>query len=114
MVGLVLKLAPRERVLINGVLIKNGNCRTRIVIHTRTNILCLKDIILPDDVNKSPLHQAIFYLQTILSCEGRQNRQRFAVMLAEVKRFLSLDPEITREWSRRFAQEEYYQIFKEM
>ena len=44
MSGLVLKLAPKERVLINGAVIENGDRRTRVAILTpNANILRLKD-----------------------------------------------------------------------
>ena len=44
MSGLVLKLAPNERVLINGAVIENGDRRTRLSIRTpHTHILRLAD-----------------------------------------------------------------------
>ena len=46
MSGLVLKLAPNERVLINGAVIENGDRRSRIAIRTpNANVLRLKDAI---------------------------------------------------------------------
>ena len=53
MSGLVLKLAPKERVLINGAVIENGDRRTRVSILTpNANILRLKDALHPDDAKK--------------------------------------------------------------
>jgi len=52
MSGLILKLAPNERVLINGAVIENGDRRTRIAVRTPdANILRLRDAIHPDDSN---------------------------------------------------------------
>ena len=44
MTGLVLKLGPHERILINGAVIENGDRRSRLNIVTpNANILRLKD-----------------------------------------------------------------------
>lgn len=40
MTGLVLKLAPKERVLINGAVIENGDRRSRLAIMTPMPISC--------------------------------------------------------------------------
>lgn len=67
MSGLVLKLAPSERVLINGAVIKNGERAARITICTPdTNILRLKDAIHPDKVN-TPISRVCYILQLVLS-----------------------------------------------
>jgi flagellar protein FlbT len=51
MSGLVLKLGPRERVLINGAVIENGDKRSRLSIMTpNANILRLRDAIHPGEV----------------------------------------------------------------
>ena len=50
MSGLVLKLAPNERILINGVVLENGDRRARISVKTpHANILRLRDAIHPGD-----------------------------------------------------------------
>ncbi len=54
MSGLVLKLAPHERVLINGAVIENGDKRSRLAIMTpNANILRLRDAIHPERGNNS-------------------------------------------------------------
>ncbi|MDH3264315.1 MAG: flagellar biosynthesis repressor FlbT, partial [Paracoccaceae bacterium] len=46
MSGLVLKLGPHERVLVNGAVIENGEKRSRLSIMTPgANILRLRDAI---------------------------------------------------------------------
>ena len=51
MSGLVLKLNPKERVLVNGAVIENGDRRSRLSILTpNANILRLRDAIRPDEV----------------------------------------------------------------
>lgn len=67
MTGLVLKLAPRERVLINGAVIENGDKRSRLAILTRdANILRLRDAIHPDQVN-TPVRRVCYIAQLVLS-----------------------------------------------
>lgn len=69
MSGLVLKLGPKERVLINGAVIENGDRRSRITVLTsRANILRLKDAIHPDDAN-TPVRRACYLAQLLLSGE---------------------------------------------
>ncbi len=67
MSGLVLKLGPKERVLVNGAVIENGDRRSRLSILTpNANILRLRDAIRPDEVN-TPVRRVCYIAQLILS-----------------------------------------------
>lgn len=67
MSGLVLKLGPKERVLINGAVIENGDKRSRLSIMTpNANILRLRDAIHPEEVN-SPVRRVCYIAQLVLS-----------------------------------------------
>lgn len=67
MSGLVLKLAPKERVLINGAVIENGDRRSRLSIVTpNAHILRLKDAIHPEEAN-TPVRRVCYIAQLILS-----------------------------------------------
>jgi len=67
MSGLVLKLGPKERVLVNGAVIENGDRRTRIAILTPgANILRLKDAIHPEEVT-TPVRRVCYIAQLVLS-----------------------------------------------
>lgn len=67
MTGLVLKLAPHERVLINGAVIENGDRRTRFNVMTpNTHILRLRDAIHPDAVT-TPVRRVSYIAQLALS-----------------------------------------------
>lgn len=67
MSGLVLKLNPKERVLINGAVIENGDRRSRLSILTpNANILRLRDAIRPDEVN-TPVRRVCYVAQLVLS-----------------------------------------------
>ena len=67
MSGLVLKLSPKERVLVNGAVIENGDRRSRLSIMTPgAHILRLKDAIHPEDA-KTPVRRVCYALQLVLS-----------------------------------------------
>lgn len=67
MSGLVLKLSPKERVLINGAVIENGDRRSRLSIVTPgANILRLRDAIHPEDVT-TPVKRVCYVAQLVLS-----------------------------------------------
>lgn len=67
MSGLVLKLGPKERVLVNGAVIENGDRRTRLSIVTPgANILRLRDAIHPEEVT-TPVRRVCYIAQLVLS-----------------------------------------------
>lgn len=74
--GLVLKLAPKERILINGAVIENGDRRSRLTITTPdANILRLRDAIHPDQAT-TPVRRVCYAAQLILTgdsdpCEAK-------------------------------------------
>ena len=67
MTGLVLKLGPRERVLVNGAVIENGDRRSRLSILTpNANILRLRDAVSPEQAN-TPVRRVCYVAQLALS-----------------------------------------------
>lgn len=67
MTGLILKLGPHERVLINGAIIENGERRSRLAVKTpNANILRLRDAIHPEEVN-TPVRRVCYIAQLVLS-----------------------------------------------
>lgn len=80
MSGLVLKLSPKERVLINGAVIENGNRRSRLSIVTpNANILRLKDAIHPEEVN-TPVRRVCYIAQLILSGDAQHEDGRLQLL----------------------------------
>jgi flagellar protein FlbT len=76
MSGLVLKLGPKERVLVNGAVIENGDRRARISILTpNANILRLKDAIHPHEVT-TPVRRVCYIAQLVLSGNVAQDEAR--------------------------------------
>lgn len=71
MSGLILKLGPKERVLINGAVIENGDRRSRFsVITPNANILRLRDAIHPEEVN-TPVRRVCYIAQLVLSGDAK-------------------------------------------
>ena len=80
MSGLVLKLGPRERIMINGVVMENGDRRTRLNILTPdANVLRLRDAIHPDEA-KTPVKRVCYIAQLVLA--GEADPDEAAVQLA--------------------------------
>ncbi len=76
MTGLVLKLGPKERVLVNGAVIENGDRRSRLSILTpNANILRLRDAIRPDEVN-TPVRRICYIAQLVLSGDADEQQAR--------------------------------------
>ena len=67
MSGLVLKLGPKERVLINGAVLENGDRRSRLsIVSPNANILRLKDALHPSEAN-TPVRRVYYIAQLVLS-----------------------------------------------
>lgn len=74
MSGLVLKLSPLERFLINGAVIENGERRARISIVTpHASILRLKDAIQPNSAN-TPVKRLCYLVQLTLSGDASHDQ----------------------------------------
>lgn len=80
MSGLVLKLGPHERVLINGAVIENGEKRSRLAIVTpNANILRLRDAIHPGEVN-TPVRRVCYIAQLVLSGDAGASDARLQLL----------------------------------
>lgn len=80
MSGLVLKLGPKERVLVNGAVIENGDRRSRLSILTpNANILRLRDAIRPDEVT-TPVRRVCYIAQLILSGDAEETEARLQLL----------------------------------
>jgi flagellar protein FlbT len=80
MSGLVLKLGPKERVLINGAVIENGDKRSKLNIVTpNANILRLRDALHPGEVN-SPVKRVCYTLQLVLSGDTEPEEAKFQIL----------------------------------
>lgn len=80
MTGLVLKLSPGERLLINGAVIENGDRRSRLTVITpNANVLRLRDAIHPEAAN-TPVRRVCYILQLVLSGDAEPGEATRQVM----------------------------------
>jgi flagellar biosynthesis repressor protein FlbT len=80
MSGLVLKLGPKERILVNGAVIENGDRRSRLAILTpNANILRLRDAIRPDEVT-TPVRRVCYIAQLVLSGDADEDQGRIQLL----------------------------------
>ena len=67
MTGLVLKLSPGERLLVNGAVVENGPRRAQIrILSSEARILRLRDALHPDEA-RTPVRRACLIAQMALS-----------------------------------------------
>ncbi len=116
--GLVLKLAPKERVLINGVVLENGDRRSRFSIMTPpANVLRLRDAIHPDEVN-TPVRRVCYAAQLVLSgdMEPDQARQQLLRRVEELSQvFTDTDSrKVLAEATDALLAEQYYKCLKSL
>lgn len=91
MSGLVLKLGPKERVLVNGAVIENGDRRSRLSVLTPdANILRLRDAIHPDEAT-TPVRRVCYAAQLVLSgdADPAQTRLQLLRRIEELSRILT-------------------------
>ena len=80
MSGLVLKLGPHERVLINGAVIENGDKRSRLaVMSPNANILRLRDAIHPEEAN-TPVRRVCYIAQLVLTGDADAEGAKFQLL----------------------------------
>lgn len=116
--GLVLKLAPKERVLINGVVIENGDRRSRFSIMTpQANVLRLRDAIHPEEVT-TPVRRVCYAAQLVLSgdSEPDQARQQLLRRVEELSQvFTDADSRrVLAEATEALVAEQYYKCLKSL
>ena len=80
MTGLVLKLGPHERVLINGAVIENGDKRSKLAIMTpNASILRLRDAIHPEEAT-TPVRRVCYIAQLVLSGDADSGDTRHQLL----------------------------------
>lgn len=118
MSGLVLKLGPRERVLINGAVIENGDKRSRLSIVTpNANVLRLRDAIHPDEA-KTPIRRLCYNAQLILTgdLDPESAKSNILPRIEEISHIL-VDPDSRRLLTQAtdyLLHDQFYQCLKSL
>lgn len=116
MTGLVLKLAPKERVLINGAVIENGDRRSRLAIMTpNAHILRLRDAIHPEEVN-TPVRRVCYVAQLVLSGDVAPEEARLQLLrgIEQLSQVLT-DPDSRLQLTQATGavlEDQHYQVLK--
>lgn len=116
MTGLVLKLGPHERVLINGAVVENGDRRSRLAIMTpNANILRLRDAIHPEEVN-TPVRRVCYIAQLVLSGDVAAKEAQLQLLrgIEQLSQALT-DPDSRLQLSlasKAVLEEQHYQALK--
>lgn len=81
--ALVLKLKPRERLLVNGALIRNASDSVATLhLINRANILHEKDILLPEQATSALGHLYVALQDLLLEPERSETRRAAAIHMA--------------------------------
>ncbi len=116
MTGLVLKLGPHERVLINGAVIENGERRSRLAIMTpNAHILRLRDAIHPEEVN-TPVRRVCYIAQLVLTGDAEAGDARMQLLrgIEQLSQVL-IDPDSRAQLavaSKAVLEDQHYQAMK--
>ena len=116
MTGLVIKLAPKERILINGAVIENGERRGRLTVVTSgANILRLKDAIHPKEAT-TPVKRICYSAQLILTgdCDPELAKPGLLRSIEELSQVF-IDPDsrsLLSNATRALLHGEYYKFLK--
>ena len=118
MTGLVIKLAPNERLLINGAIIENGDRRTKISIRSpQANVLRLKDALHPDQA-KTPVARVCYVAQLMLSGDAdlQEGHAQLLLGMEQLSQVFS-DPDsrtILDEATNAVLHANYYQALRRL
>jgi len=118
MSGLVLKLSPRERVLINGAVIENGDRRSRLAIVTpNANILRLRDAIHPENA-QTPVRRVCYIAQLVLSgdVEAEDARNQLLRGIEQLSQVLKDNDSrsLLDQATEAVLEEQFYQCLKSL
>ena len=95
--GLVLRLRPYEKFLVNGVVIENGDRRARLRVVTRdAHILRVRDALHPDEIN-TPARRLYYVAQLAVAGEAdvEQTKSELVPGLAALRD--ALGPDLCRD-----------------
>lgn len=118
MSGLVLKIGPKERILVNGAVVENGDRRTRVTVLTpNANVLRLRDAIHPENAT-TPVRRVCYAAQLVLSGDMSPGEARLPLLrhIEELSQVL-IDPDSRAHLARAteaLIENHHYQCLKSL
>lgn len=111
MPGLILKLRPREELMINGVLVENGDRNSRLRIKTEgAHVLRMRDALKPEEAD-TPLKRAYYIAQLAVAGE-LTNAEAAAILRNALDTFCNNDLRAIIE--EKIAAGDYYQVMRSL
>ncbi len=112
MAGLILKLRPHEELMINGVVVENGDRKTRLRVKTDgAHILRLRDAMKPEEAT-TPLKRA-YYIAQMAVAGQLANAEAAELVRHALETYGGTGADETRnEISARVAENEYYKVMR--
>jgi hypothetical protein len=75
--SLILKLAPGERLFINGAVVTNGDRRAYLMVETKAQIVREKDVLMLEDVSTPVQARLLRRPRRAAECAARARQQRW-------------------------------------
>lgn len=111
MAGLILKLRPNEQLMVNGVLLENGERNARIRIKTTgANVLRMRDALRPEDAT-TPIRRAYYVAQ--LAVAGSLPHAAAAEMLRNAAAD-ALDAPVRADIEDRLLHDDFYGVMRRL
>lgn len=111
MSGLIIKLRPNEELMINGVIVENGDRKARLRVKTEgAHILRLRDAMRPEDAT-TPLKRAYYVAQ--MTVAGQIPTEEAHQMLQNaMMEFSGVNRQMRAEIDERIAADDYYKVMR--
>ena len=110
MAGLILKLRPHEELLINGIVVENGDRNARIKVKTEgAHILRLRDAMKPEEAT-TPLKRAYYVAQ--LAVAGQMPADEASSILRGAVDILE-NSETREKIEALIADNDFYQVMRQ-
>ncbi len=110
MAGLILKLRPHEELLINGIVVENGDRNARIKVKTEgAHILRLRDAMKPEEAT-TPLKRAYYVAQ--LAVAGQMPAEEASSILRGAVDILE-NSETREKIEALIADNDFYQVMRQ-
>ncbi len=112
MAGLILKLRPYEELMINGVVVENGDRKARLRVKTDgAHILRLRDAMKPEQAT-TPLKRA-YYIAQMAVAGQLANTEAADLARHALEKYDGPDADETRrEVDSRLAENEFYKVMR--
>ena len=114
--GLIIRLRPYEKFLVNGVVIENGDKRTRLGIKSQdANILRLRDAMHPNEAT-TPVKRLYYMAQLVVTGDSDAESARVDLLRGLDSLYDALlDPahrEIIDQAKQSLSENEYYRVMR--